>query len=109
MRINIIKLSIYSNLSTTRRHHVNNCANARRDINNVDFFDFHHVDPLQKDFTISQRMTSFEAIQRELDKCVLLCSRCHREVHEGLHPRLLAREDDDRRGIELDDPGEDWD
>lgn len=75
-------------------------------------FDFHHVDPTIKDFTISQRMSSFEAIQRELDKCVLLCSRCHREVHEGLHPRFLTRYDDDRQGfwetVELDDPGAGW-
>jgi hypothetical protein len=55
-------------------------------------FDFHHVDPWAKDFAISQRMTSFRAIQRELDKCVLLCATCHREVHDGLHPRYLAPE-----------------
>lgn len=60
--------------------------------------DFHHVDPLHKDFTISQRMTSFDAIKQELDKCVLLCSRCHREVHEGMHPRFLIQSDDDRQG-----------
>lgn len=61
--------------------------------------DFHHTDPTRKDFTISQRMTSFEAIRAELDKCVLLCSRCHREVHDGMHARFLARPDDDRQGL----------
>jgi hypothetical protein len=50
-------------------------------------FDFHHVNPLEKDFTISAKMTSWDAIERELKKCVLLCCRCHREVHDGL-PRL---------------------
>jgi len=62
-------------------------------------FDFHHVDPTTKDFNISQRMTSFDAVRKELDKCVLLCSRCHREVHAGLHPRLLISYDDDRQGL----------
>lgn len=63
-------------------------------------FDFHHVDPWIKDFAISQRMTSFRAIQRELDKCVLLCATCHREVHDGLHPGYL--EDHDRNRSQLD-------
>jgi 5-methylcytosine-specific restriction endonuclease McrA len=64
--------------------------------------EFHHVDPRTKDFTISQRMTTFEAIRRELDKCVLLCANCHREVHDGYHPQYLVYEDSDR-GLELDE------
>ena len=66
-------------------------------------FDFHHVAPLAKDFTISRKMTSFDAIKDELDKCVLLCCRCHREVHAGLHPRFLDTWDDDRQGLEFDE------
>lgn len=66
--------------------------------------DFHHVDPWAKDFTISQRMTSFRAIRRELDKCVLLCATCHREVHDGLHPTYL--EDHERFRSHLD--GDEW-
>ena len=57
--------------------------------------DFHHVDPWAKDFAISSRLTSFRAIQRELDKTVLLCATCHREVHDGQHPGYL---DEGRRG-----------
>ena len=53
-------------------------------------FDFHHLDPMEKDFTISSHMTSWERIKKELDKCVLLCATCHREVHDGLHPNFLA-------------------
>lgn len=68
----------------------------------IEAFDFHHVDPQEKDFTLSERMTSFEAIQPELDKCELLCSRCHREVHAGLHPSHIVMEDDDR-AYDLDD------
>lgn len=55
-------------------------------------FDFHHLDPLEKDFTISSKMTSWSTIQPELEKCVLLCCRCHREVHDGLHPGYLVHE-----------------
>ena len=59
-------------------------------------FDFHHPSPLEKDFTISDRMTSWAAIEREVKKCILLCARCHREVHDGLHPRYLEDESANR-------------
>lgn len=46
--------------------------------------DFHHRDPLIKDASIA-RMTSnynkIEDIQKEIDKCIVLCSNCHREYH----------------------------
>ena len=67
--------------------------------------DFHHVDPMEKDFTISSRMTSFRAIQTELDRCVLLCATCHREVHDGWHPQLIADQEAARGYL---DPGDDF-
>lgn len=42
--------------------------------------EFHHLDPEEKDFSISSS-SSWRKIKNELDKCVLLCCRCHREVH----------------------------
>jgi len=56
-------------------------------------FDFHHLDPVEKDFVISAK-TSWETIEPELKKCVLLCANCHREVHAGWHPRFLALDTD---------------
>jgi hypothetical protein len=47
--------------------------------------EFHHLDPLEKEFTISQRkFCSLEKIKKELDKCVLVCSVCHREIEAGI-------------------------
>jgi hypothetical protein len=47
--------------------------------------EFHHLDPKHKDFSISKkRHTTLEKIKPELDKCVLLCAVCHREVHDGI-------------------------
>ncbi len=63
-------------------------------------FDFHHVEVWRKDFTISAKMTSWEKIEPELKKCVLLCSRCHREVHDGLHPGYIEYEESNRGGDE---------
>lgn len=47
--------------------------------------DLHHVKG-KKRFLISTDayLHSWEDIKRELDKCVLLCSNCHRELHNGL-------------------------
>lgn len=45
--------------------------------------DFHHINPHMKDFNISSK-TSWEEIEQELDKCVLLCKVCHVETHAGL-------------------------
>ncbi len=56
--------------------------------------EFHHRDPKQKDFEISSK-ESWAAILPELQKVVLLCSNCHREVHAGLHPQLLNASDAD--------------
>lgn len=48
----------------------------------IDCLDFHHIDPLQKDFSISNHKgMSFDTIKSELDKCVLLCRNCHGELH----------------------------
>ncbi len=44
--------------------------------------EFHHVDPTEKEFQINKRWgNSRESLQKEIDKCVLLCSNCHRETH----------------------------
>jgi hypothetical protein len=45
--------------------------------------DFHHVDEKTKEFGLSQNgiTRSWEKTKRELDKCVLICANCHRELH----------------------------
>lgn len=45
--------------------------------------EFHHRNPAEKDFEVSASL-SWDKIQLELDKCDLLCSNCHREVHEEI-------------------------
>lgn len=43
--------------------------------------EFHHRNPLEKDFTIGGNSRSFERLKEEADKCLLVCANCHSEIH----------------------------
>ena len=43
--------------------------------------EFHHLDPSKKDLTIAGSGKKWSSIKEEIDKCALLCSNCHKEVH----------------------------
>lgn len=48
--------------------------------------EFHHLDPKEKEINISEayaRNHSFKKIQKELDKCALVCANCHRGIHSN--------------------------
>lgn len=49
----------------------------------IQALDFHHKNPTHKDFSISQTRLyyAWDKIKKELDKCLLVCSNCHREIH----------------------------
>lgn len=48
--------------------------------------DFHHINSSTKDFGLSVRglTRSWEKIKEEVEKCVLVCANCHREIHAGV-------------------------
>ena len=46
--------------------------------------EFHHLDPLQKDFTISNDHFKLQDAVEESKKCILICSNCHKELHDNL-------------------------
>ena len=47
--------------------------------------DFHHIDPNSKDFILSDRQNyKFETLKPEMDKCLLLCANCHRNIHKDM-------------------------
>lgn len=52
----------------------------------LEALEFHHKNPSRKDFAISSKgyTRSWERVRSELDKCVMLCANCHREVHAKL-------------------------
>lgn len=46
--------------------------------------EFHHLDPDVKEFTIGSSTRGWASLLKEAEKCILLCSNCHREVHCGM-------------------------
>ena len=59
------------------------CGACKSVFHNV-LYDFHHLDSDEKDFTISSRGVSEQKVADEAEKCVMLCSHCHRLFHAGL-------------------------
>jgi hypothetical protein len=48
--------------------------------------EFHHLSRSSKTFGLSKKgmIRSWPSIEKELDKCVLICANCHREVEAGV-------------------------
>jgi 5-methylcytosine-specific restriction endonuclease McrA len=45
-------------------------------------YDFHHINPLEKKFEIAPSLDrNWNVILEEIEKCVMLCSNCHRVRH----------------------------
>lgn len=45
--------------------------------------DMRHIDPAEKERALGNSAT-LKTFLKEADKCVLLCSNCHRKVHAGV-------------------------
>lgn len=43
--------------------------------------DFHHTSPDEKEGSISNLVDSPNKLEKELEKCIVLCSNCHRDLH----------------------------
>jgi len=61
------------------------CQECHRSYESV-CYDFHHITPTNKLFNLSgsNLVRSWSSIINELDKCIMLCSNCHRVIHELL-------------------------
>jgi len=48
--------------------------------------DLHHLNPEEKSFGIGDTgyTASWDRIRNELDKCILVCANCHREIEGGV-------------------------
>lgn len=52
----------------------------------VGALELHHVNPKDKHFGVGDKgyTRAWSVVQKELDKCVLLCANCHREVESDI-------------------------
>lgn len=64
----------------------NKCVNA---------LEFHHLDPNEKDFGIGTNghTRSWKRTRIELDKCIMVCANCHREIHDEINKRLSGEKE----------------
>lgn len=54
--------------------------------------EFHHTDPTKKDFAIGNAyVKSWAKIKAEVEKCILVCANCHREIHEEIYSRQASK------------------
>lgn len=61
----------------------------------IDALEFHHKNPDEKEFGLSCGNTiKFEEKKKEADKCILVCSNCHREIHFKLNEEKRKLEND---------------
>jgi hypothetical protein len=59
------------------------CAHCAIVSKHRSIYDFHHLDKTTKEADPGSLMHySWTRIQKELDKCILLCANCHRIDHE---------------------------
>lgn len=59
------------------------CSNC--DESHVACLEFHHIDPTKKDGVISKMRFCKLKLKKELKKCIVLCSNCHRKLHYELN------------------------
>lgn len=45
--------------------------------------ELHHIDGRKGDNVAAIKKSSMAKLKAEIDKCVVLCSNCHREIHAG--------------------------
>ena len=56
-----------------------------------DCLEFHHLDQNKKEYNVSELLTySWAKIDREIQKCVVLCANCHRKEHARLRRNELS-------------------
>lgn len=57
----------------------------------ISALEFHHLNSEEKDFGIASKgyTRSIEKNKEEVDKCILVCANCHREIHDKIKRKNL--------------------
>ena len=68
----------------------------------IDALDFHHLNPEEKQFNLSSAKVSFEKAKKEVDKCILVCANCHREIHYTINQEKQQKEKEQCKQFYID-------
>ena len=55
----------------------------------ISALEFHHINPEEKEYGLAS-MGNCHQLEKDLEevkKCILVCSNCHREIHEGFYTK----------------------
>ena len=64
--------------------------------------ELHHLNPADKEFSIGAILNKdWELINSEIQKCILVCANCHREIHERLITKDLKSSYDISKANEI--------
>lgn len=64
--------------------------------------ELHHINPEQKDFSFNKAdSVAWEKMVPELQKCILVCANCHREIHDGTFQGELVTSYNKERAQEI--------
>ncbi len=53
----------------------------------IQALELHHLNPEEKEISLSNYSIGWDKVVKELEKCILVCSNCHREIHEGFYTK----------------------
>jgi hypothetical protein len=78
-----------SKRSQDRRNWINEIKQQLKCIkceeNHIACLEFHHLNPIEKKFEIGRAINQIgiekEEILKEIEKCIILCSNCHKKFH----------------------------
>ena len=60
---------------------IGRCAKCHRTFHHS-VYNFRHVDPSTKDQGVGDKLLQqIEIVKEELDKCIVVCANCPREIH----------------------------
>ena len=67
--------------------------------------ELHHLVSQEKEFTIaSNTNVAWDSVRKEIQKCILVCANCHREIHAGLiNNETLKSSFIEEKAIEIDE------
>lgn len=86
---------IYSNRAKMgKRSVIKYCRNLRNNkceiCGNTTNLDFHHKDPTNKKFNITERRFLTGILFDELERCILICRSCHLKLHRDKNNEKIA-------------------